>query len=230
MEDLEFKLEDEDQKEFLEYSLQNECDYYLESGDNKKQYCVVSAKIWGTFISSLPFTAGGLVLPFPQLNRVTSAYSSDTPADAVFRWIDHNHIRSIEYDKKKKIIVVDKDWYNREKDTDVIFLQCPPSSVTKSLLGRYKTITSPYAQDGGTFIKDKFFWEKPFANYFAKSTGIKSELTTFEKICKKAGVKIKTVDASISGHGLKQMAKKIILGVESYEYSLEDECNYYLES
>nr|DAU46473.1 MAG TPA: hypothetical protein [Caudoviricetes sp.] len=46
MEGLEFKLEDEDQKEFLEYSLQNDCDYYLESGDNKKQYAIVSARSW----------------------------------------------------------------------------------------------------------------------------------------------------------------------------------------
>lgn len=29
MEGLEFKLEDEDQKEFLEYSLQNDCDYFI---------------------------------------------------------------------------------------------------------------------------------------------------------------------------------------------------------
>lgn len=55
-------------------------------------------------------------------------------------------------------------------------------------------------------------------------------MTTFDKICKRAGVKLKLVDASISGHGLKQMAKKLFFGVESNEYSLEDECNYYTES
>lgn len=53
MEGLEFKLEDEDQKEFLEYSLQNDCDYYLESGDNKKQYAIVSARSWGTLIHGI---------------------------------------------------------------------------------------------------------------------------------------------------------------------------------
>lgn len=44
MEDLEFRLEDENQRGLLEYSLENDCDFYLESGDNKKQYAIVSAR------------------------------------------------------------------------------------------------------------------------------------------------------------------------------------------
>lgn len=46
MEDFEFRLEDEYQRGLLEYSLENDCDFYLESGDNKKQYAIVSARSW----------------------------------------------------------------------------------------------------------------------------------------------------------------------------------------
>ena len=230
MEDLEFRLEDEDRYGLLEYSLENDCDFYLESGDNKKQYAIVSARSWGTLIHGISIVGPGFIIPLAMYNRIVSVYSADTPADALFRWVDYNHIRSIEYDKKRKILVVDKDWYNREKDADIVFLQCPSASVAKATFGGDKVIPSPYAQHGGMFKKDPFSWEKPIATSFAKQTGIKSELTTFDKMCKRAGVKLKLVDASISGHGLKQMAKKLFFGVESNEYSLEDECNYYTES
>ena len=72
MEDLEFRLDDEKQKEFLEYSLENDCDFYLESGDNKKQYAIVSARSWGTLIHGISIVGPGFIIPLAMYNRIVS--------------------------------------------------------------------------------------------------------------------------------------------------------------
>lgn len=201
----------------LTFSLEDACDMFMEaSGNKKQQYAVVSARTWGTFLGSLGYAAfGGISIPITLYNRYVGAYSFDNIEDAVFEWVDHNSIRKVEYDKKKKIMVVDKDWYEKEKKTEVVFLKCPDSATAKATFGGDTVIPTPYIQHGGIFKTDPFSWDKPYALSFAKQTGIYSELTTFEKVCKKAKIKIKTVDASIAAHGLKQVAKKIFIGAEA---------------
>lgn len=200
----------------LTFNLEDACDMFMEaSGSKKQQYAVVSARTWGTFLGGIPIVAGGVCIPVALYNRYVGAYSFDNIEDAVFEWVDHNTIRKVEYDKKKKIMVVDKDWYEKEKKTEVVFLKCPDSATAKATFGGDTVIPAPYIQHGGIFKTDPFSWDKPYALSFAKQTGIYSELTTFEKVCKKAKIKIKTVDASISAHGLKQVAKKIFIGAEA---------------
>lgn len=195
-----------------EYSLEDECNYYMESSsDNKKQYAVVSLKAWGTFIGGLKIDAFNIA----YFNRIHSVYSSDTISDAVFRWLDHNHIRKIKYDHKKKSIEMDRDWYNDHKDDEIIFLECPPRSVTRSLLSNKNTIRSPYHKHGGLFSKNKWFkWTENLANDFEKNTGIVSKVMTFDQICKKAGIKIKLSDQPITGRGINKRIDKIIFGNE----------------
>ena len=195
-----------------EYSLEDECNYYMESSsDNKKQYAVVSLKAWGTFIGELKIDAFNIA----YFNRIHSVYSSDTISDAVFRWLDHNHIRKIKYDHKKKSIEMDRDWYNDHKDDEIIFLECPPRSVTRSLLSNKNTIRSPYHKHGGLFSKNKWFkWTENLANDFEKNTGIVSKVMTFDQICKKAGIKIKLSDQPITGRGINKKIDKIIFGNE----------------
>lgn len=200
----------------LIFSLEDACNMFMEaSGNKKQQYAVVSARTWGTLLGGIGVVARGFFIPIALYNRHVGAYSFDNIEDAVFEWVDHNCIRKVEYDKKKKIMVVDKDWYAKEKNTEVVFLKCPDKSTAKATFGDDKIIPSPYIQHGGVFNTDPFSWDKPYALSFAKQTGIYSELTTFEKVCKKAKIKIKTVDASIAAHGLKQVAKKIFIGAEA---------------
>lgn len=195
-----------------EYSLEDECNYYMESSsDNKKQYAVVSLKAWTTLFIGV--NAAGVNLT--MLNRFHSVYSSDTISDAIFRWIDHNHIRKINYDVKKKTMEIDKDWYNDHKDDEIIFLECPPKSVTRSLFSNKNTILSPYHKHGGFFSKNKWFkWTETIANNFEKVTGIVSKVMTFDQICKKGGVKIKVSDQPITFRGVNKKIDKIVFGNE----------------
>ena len=206
--ELESMLEDSNN----EYTLEDECDYYMESGsDNKIQYAVVSLKAWASLFIGVHVAGVNLSL----INRIHSVYSSDTISDAIFRWIDHNHIRKINYDAKKKTMEIDRDWYNDHKDDEIIFLECPPRSVTKSLLSNKNTIQSPYHKHGGFFSKNKWFkWTETIANNFEKVTGIVSKVMTFDQICKKGGVKIKVSDQPITGRGINKRIDKIIFGNE----------------
>lgn len=117
------------------------------SGNKKQQYAVISARTWGTFLGSLGYAAfGGISIPITLYNRYVGAYSFDNIEDAVFEWVDHNSIRKVEYDKKKKIMVVDKDWYEKEKKTEVVFLKCPDSATAKATFGgRYRYSYSIYS-------------------------------------------------------------------------------------
>ena len=150
-----------------------------------------------------------------MLNRFHSVYSSDTISDAIFRWIDHNHIRKINYDAKKKTMEIDRDWYNDHKDDEIIFLECPPKSATRSILSNQNTIPKPYHKHGGLFSKNKWFkWTETIANNFEKVTGITSKVMTFDQICKKGGVKIKVSDRPITFRGINKKIDKIVFGNE----------------
>lgn len=184
----------------------------LEEANKKIWYACISAKTWGSLFGSAA-TAGGI--PWGHINRVTSAVASPGLKESVIRWIKHNNfIKHVHIDGNT--ITVDEDWWDKEKNTEVIILEAPEGSTFKGIFSD-RNIGNPYTQHGG-IISGGGILTKSFKQDFAKRTGIKSSTMTIESAIKKAGLKIKTGDTGIDVTGPINAWKKFNGWESSEEY------------
>ena len=181
------------------YDLENEYEVYAE-GYNKKYYAIVSSKMWSSIFLSGVLSIGTLMIPLGAIARSSSATAHESLEKAIYNWIKYNSMRGFKVDEKKKIIYVDKKWYDKEKDTDVIVLTAPERSVFKGVFTD-KTIQQPYMRHGGVISGGDSFDYKFFKDRIEelmKKSGITSTEMSFEHACKKAGIKVKFEDFSIN--------------------------------
>ena len=189
---------------------------------NKTWYAVISSKTWGSIWGS--FVTGGIA--WGIINRSTSAVVSPTLKEAVIRWIKQNNfIKNVNISGNN--IEVDQDWWNREKNTEIILLQAPEKSTFKGVFSD-RNVSGPYTQHGGVIIGGGAVVPKATKENFAKMTGIKSSTMTIETVIKKSGLKIKTGDTGIDITGPVNAFKKFN-GWESLDMYTEREVRELLE-
>ena len=113
----------------------------------KMYYACVSATIWGSIFGSVMTGS----IPIGMILRQARATASPTLKEAVIRYIKNNNFLK-EVKINKDIVIIDKEWYEQNKNNDVIILECPERSIS-NFLG--KNIPNPYQKRGGLFNKGK---------------------------------------------------------------------------
>jgi len=197
-------------------------DIMLEESSKKHYYACISSKMWGSL-----FMSGGIAgIPWGVINRAMSATVSSTLKEAVIRWIKHNNfIKHVHIDGNT--ITVDSSWWESEKNTEVVVLDCPEKEVSSGIISD-KVVYSPRKQHGGIIMGGGDIRGKGYQKEFAKISGIKSSNMTIESAIKKAGLKIKTGDTGIDITAPINAVKKFN-GWESSDMYTEDELDELLQ-